>query len=242
MSAVYAVVFADGAAFEDAGGGLPVVFRDLGGVPVVVRTVRQLLAHPEVVRVVVTCPPAAADRLAAVLRDGDLDGPVTTVVAPVASDEAIHDGLAALQDIAAEDDVVLIHDAARPLIDQALITANIAAAREHAAAVTVGPATEGVARVVGDAVVQVHPTDGEMLVLKAPQTFRYGVVWDLYTWAHDSVGVHSTSPAHLCRYSGVKPRAVRGSTANIRITDDVDLEVGAVLLAAAGADVAGGRA
>lgn len=230
MTAVHAVVYADGAT-TDQDEAAPLFLQELDGVPVAVRTVTRLLAHPEVTRIVLACAEPWVTQVAALLEQHQLAGSSEVVLGGPAGDEAIHAGLAVLEQVAADDDIVVIHDIARPLVAVEDIDASIAAAREHRAAVVVGPASEGVVRVVGGTLVQVHPAHGQMFITKTPQTFRYGVIWDLYSWAHETVGAESFTPAHLCSFSGVKCHAVPGGASNVRIAGAADLEIARALLA-----------
>ena len=74
-----------------------------------------------------------------------------------------------MRDTSADEDIVLIHDGVRPLIDERLLTENIAAAREHGAAITVERVAESVVRVDVPEHRGVPPRD-EMHIAKAPQS------------------------------------------------------------------------
>ena len=100
----------------------------------IIYTIEHFEKHPEVDRIVVVCLESWIAELKRLLRRYDIHK-VTTIVAGGATGHAsIYNGLLAMRDAAADEDIVLIHDGVRPLIDEQLLTENIAAAREHGAA------------------------------------------------------------------------------------------------------------
>ncbi len=150
---------------------------------------------------------------------------VSTIVAGGAPGHAsIYIGLLAMRDAAADEDIVLIHDGVRPLINEQLLTENIATAREHAAAITVERVVESVVRVDAFGNFADVPPRDEMHVAKAPQSFRYGLIFDLYAWAQ-AQGVATIDSAQLCHMRGVRARAVASPPNNMKITKPTDYYV-----------------
>ena len=224
MSAVTALIFAGGTGQRMSTRAIPKQFLELHGKPVIIYTIEHFEKHPEVDRIVVVCLESWIGELKRLLRRYDIHK-VTTIVAGGATGHAsIYNGLLAMRDGAADEDIVLIHDGVRPLINEQLLTENIATAREHGAAITVERVVESVVRV--DAfgnIVDVPPRD-EMHVAKAPQSFRYGLIFDLYEWAQ-AQGVATIDSAQLCHMRGVRARAVASPPNNMKITKPTDYYV-----------------
>ena len=65
------------------------------------------------------------------------------------------------------------------------------------------------------------PSREAMHSAKAPQSFRYGVIWDLYKRARDD-GVRTIDSAHLCSIYGVEMHTVKSTPNNIKITTPAD--------------------
>jgi 2-C-methyl-D-erythritol 4-phosphate cytidylyltransferase len=123
---------------ERAGAGPPKQFRDVAGVPILLRSLRPFLAHPEVARVVVAVPEEFADRPPEWL--GALVGDRLTVVAGgVDRMASVERGIAALGD---RPPVVVVHDGARPFVAPAVIDAVIAEARRGRGAVAAVPVSD----------------------------------------------------------------------------------------------------
>jgi 2-C-methyl-D-erythritol 4-phosphate cytidylyltransferase len=120
-----------------------------------------------------------------------------------------------------EDDIVLIHDGVRPLINDTLISANIAKARECGNAITVEAATESVISSKNGDLIDDVPRRNYMYTAKAPQTFRFGLIWDIHKRAKLD-GCLSIDSAHLCSLYGIEMHLVKSPPNNIKITAPQD--------------------
>ena len=133
---------------------------------------------------------------------------------------------AALGAVPADADVVVVHDAARPLASPLLFAAVIAAVRAGAdAAVPAIAVTDTVKRVEGDRVIETVPRDG-LVVVQTPQAFRA----EALRRAHAD-GSDASDDAMLVERSGGVVTIVAGETRNLKITVPDDLELAARMLA-----------
>jgi 2-C-methyl-D-erythritol 4-phosphate cytidylyltransferase len=98
--------------------------------------------------------------------------------------------------------------------DADLISANIAKVKERGVAITIEPVTESVVRLGGDDLIEEVPPRAEMYTAKAPQSFRYGLIWDLYQRAQ-SEGLRSIDSAYLCNIYGIEMHTVKSTPNNI---------------------------
>jgi 2-C-methyl-D-erythritol 4-phosphate cytidylyltransferase len=224
MSAVTALIFAGGTGRRMSTRATPKQFLELHGKPVIIYTIEHFEKHPQVDNIVVVCLESWIAELERLLHRYDIRKVTTIVPGGETGHGSIYNGLVAMRHAADEQDIVLIHDGVRPLIDERLLTENIAIAREHGAAVTGERVAESIVRVDGDEdIVDVPPRD-EMYVAKAPQSFRYGLILELYTWAQ-AEGVATADSAHLCHLRGIRPRVVTSTPQNIKITNPSDYYV-----------------
>jgi 2-C-methyl-D-erythritol 4-phosphate cytidylyltransferase len=128
----------------------------------------------------------------------------------------------------ARPELVLVHDGARPLVDGALITRVIAAARATGAAVPVLPLEDTAKEVEAGRVVR---TVDRFRVLRAqtPQGFLYPVLKKAMDAArHDHF--YGTDEATLVERAGLPVATVEGSPLNIKITTPLDLKIAEALL------------
>jgi 2-C-methyl-D-erythritol 4-phosphate cytidylyltransferase len=133
-------------------------------------------------------------------------------------------GLAA---VPADADVIVVHDAARPLAAAPLWKAAIdAVVRGADAALCAVPVTDTVKRVDGDRVVATVDR-AELVAVQTPQAFRAAAL----RAAHESSG-DATDDGALVEAVGGTVVVVPGSVANVKITHPVDVLVAEALLAA----------
>jgi 2-C-methyl-D-erythritol 4-phosphate cytidylyltransferase len=133
--------------------------------------------------------------------------------------DSVAAGLAALP--AGFDGVVLVHDAARPLISPGIITAVAAAAAETGAALPVLPLVDTVKRVRGSRVESTLDRS-ELFAAQTPQGFRVGVLTRAYAEA-DAAGVTLTDEAMAVERLGLPVAAIEGSARNRKLTTPDDL-------------------
>lgn len=191
-------------------------FLDLGGMRIVDRAVHG--AHEVVDGVVLVLPPGAT-----------WVGPPVAVVVPGGAErsDSVRAGLAA---VPAEAEVIVVHDAARPLAGREVYRAVVAAVRSGAdAAIPVLPLADTVKRVDGDRVVETVPRDG-LVAVQTPQAFRAEVL----RRAHDGSG-DATDDAGLVERMGGTVVVVPGDPRGRKVTDPDDLDALAAILDAEGA-------
>jgi 2-C-methyl-D-erythritol 4-phosphate cytidylyltransferase len=199
------------------GGRLPKQYLRILGVPLLVRTLRVLAGARSVAAIVVAAPGARVRATEALLgRSG-----ITKLSAVVAGGAERQESVwRALQAVPSGCRWIIVHDAARPFIDAALVERVLAAARQGAA--TCGlPVRETVKR-VREAVVEETLDREGLWLIQTPQAFRR----ELLQEAHDKArrdGYVGTDDAVLVERLGVPVRVVPGSPQNLKITTPKDL-------------------
>lgn len=149
--------------------------------------------------------------------------PVTAVTGGVTRSDSVRAGLEAVPDDA---DIVVVHDAARPLAPLHLFLAVIDAVRSGAdGAIPVVPVVDTVKRVDGKRVVETIARD-DLVLVQTPQAFRAAVL----RAAHEGSPV-GTDDAALVEAAGGTVVTVAGDVRNLKLTQSYDLEVAQALLA-----------
>jgi 2-C-methyl-D-erythritol 4-phosphate cytidylyltransferase len=126
-------------------------------------------------------------------------------------------------------DVILLHDAARPLVSPALIAEVVRAAREHGGAIPGLPADD-VITVTDDVVT--GPPLGAAVRAQTPQGFRAAPLTDAYEKAARDSFVGTDTASCMERYSALPVRWVQGEQRNFKITYPHDLTIAERFLAA----------
>ena len=148
--------------------------------------------------------------------------PVVAVAGGETRADSVRAGLAA---VPADAEIIVVHDAARPLASPLLFAAVIAAVRAGADAAVPGLAvSDTLKRVEGERVIETVPRDG-LVVVQTPQAFRA----EALRRAH-ARGDEGSDDAVLVERSGGVVRIVPGESRNLKITVPGDLEVAASLI------------
>jgi 2-C-methyl-D-erythritol 4-phosphate cytidylyltransferase len=214
------------------GAGMPKQLLTLGGTTLIERCVAAFEAAPGVDEILVVMARGYTGQVEALLADR-----YRKVTAVIEGGQTRPDSTrVALAAIAAggasgDDCGVLLHDAARPLVDQRIIADCVAALREHDAAGVAVPASDTMV-VTGNGVMQSMPRRETLHRCQTPQCFRLPVI----TRAHELAAADPCfSPTDDCgvvmRYlPGVPVHIVPGSERNIKVTYPHDLAVAEALL------------
>lgn len=206
----------------------PKQYIPLAGLPVLARTVAAFLSHPAMTTVQVVIHPDDAELYAASVPTGD-----PRLAAPVAGRStrqgSVHAGLQALQ--AAPPDIVMIHDAARPLIDHDTISAVLAALGDKSGAIAAVPATDTLKRATPNADVIAETIDrtGIWRAL-TPQAFHFEAILAAHATAAASGRQDFTDDASIAESAGLDVALVATSPTNLKITTPEDFKLAERLL------------
>jgi 2-C-methyl-D-erythritol 4-phosphate cytidylyltransferase len=207
---------------ERLGPGQPKALRTLGGVPMLVHAVTALGRARLVDLVVVAAPPDGVAEVRELLAQHDVGAEVLVVAGGAERQDSVARALEALPP---EVDVVLVHDAARPLAPSDLVDAVAAAVLAGHHAVVPGLAmTDTVKRVVGEAsdgaeqVLETVPRT-DLRCIQTPQGFDRA----LLAKAHAAADGPSTDDAGLVERLGLPVVVVAGSSEAFKITRPIDL-------------------
>jgi 2-C-methyl-D-erythritol 4-phosphate cytidylyltransferase len=206
-------------------GPQPKQFLSLDGIPILVHSLRAFAAVARVTAIVVAVRKTEMERVQAQVAEYGFSGRVQVVQGGDNRQESVAHALAAIA--AGPDDVVLVHDAVRPLIDPATIDRTIDAAIEHGAAIVGMPAVDTIKQVErtahGALITSTIPREFVVLA-QTPQGFRYGVLQSAFAEA-TADGFIGTDEASLVERAGFPVAVVPGSQVNLKITQPGDLEL-----------------
>ena len=198
------------------GGDRPKQFLSLGGRPILQRSVDAFVLNDRIADIVVALPHDLVEDVPDYLRGRPKP------IAIVEGGERRQDSIAnAFTLVAGRADVVVIHDAARPLVSADLIRRTVDAAVEGGAAIAAMPATDTVKRGGADRVIVGTLPRGEIFLAQTPQAFRVGVLRDAL--ALTSRSTDATDEAALAEQAGHRVRLVDGDSWNMKITTPDDL-------------------
>jgi 2-C-methyl-D-erythritol 4-phosphate cytidylyltransferase len=221
------------------GAGRPKALVELAGRALVAWSIDALLETAGIERIVIAMPPGAAASLGL-----DATDRVTVVDGGASRSDSVRcaldaarpgeTGAHALPQSRGDDELVLVHDAARPLLTPALAESVIAAlARdpEAQAAIAAVPVTDTVKRVDSDGAVHETLERSELWAVQTPQVFRRAALESALDIDAGELA-RATDDAWLIERGGGKVIVVHASDENLKVTTPLDLRVAELLLAA----------
>ena len=139
--------------------------------------------------------------------------------------DSIYNGLKCLDDNC---DIVLIHDWARPFVDDRIINESIKVAREKKA-VVVGTPVKDTIKVVCDGIINDTPNRVNLWAAQTPQVFEYKLITKAYEEAYEN-NYYGTDDSMLVENIGQEVTMIMGSYDNIKITSPEDISIGEKIL------------
>lgn len=213
------VVIVAGGSGSRIGGGELKQLRWVAGKPMLLHSLQTFQRLPEVAMVVCVLPQRYAGDPPPWLFQCDTDRMLVSVGGKTRA-ESVANGL---EDLPAECRTVLIHDAARPLVDEAMIGRVIAEARQGHGAVAALPVVDTLKRVSDDGTILETVSRGGLWRAQTPQGFPRDVIERAHREAKRG-GWHAdaTDDAALCERINVPVKVVRGSERALKVTEPGD--------------------
>ena len=206
-------------------GPQPKQFIALAGLPILIHSLRAFASVARITSIYVAVRKSEIERVEAQVAEFGFSGRVLVVEGGENRQESVAHALAALP--AEADDIVLVHDAVRPLIDAATIDRTIDAVAQHGAAIVGMPAIDTIKQVErtahGALITSTIPREFVVLA-QTPQGFRFGLLQNAFAEA-TADGFIGTDEASVVERAGHPVAVVPGSQVNLKITQPGDLEL-----------------
>ncbi len=223
---------------QAASGTAPKQFLKLGGVPILIHSLRALASSPDVGAIFVAVRADEKLRLAELLTSYrsllPAGVPVHIVEGGMTRQDSVARALTALA--CSDEEVVLVHDAVRPLVEPAAVSRVVAAVQKHGAAILALPATDTIKQVerTADGALIIATIPRENIVqAQTPQGARAGLLRRAMREAAQD-GFEGTDEASLLERAGIAVAVVPGSASNLKITQGTDLPLAEWYLAQRG--------
>ncbi|MBL4601770.1 MAG: bifunctional 2-C-methyl-D-erythritol 4-phosphate cytidylyltransferase/2-C-methyl-D-erythritol 2,4-cyclodiphosphate synthase [Emcibacteraceae bacterium] len=197
------------------GGEIPKQYLDVGGMPILRRTVNIFLKNPSIDLIQVIIHPDDTELYE--LAVGDLDLP-TPIHGGETRQQSVLNGLEAISDHMPE--YVYIHDAARPFLDQIILNNLIEEVELSGAVIPALKVTDTIKYMTGD---KIDSTIDRNYLFRAqtPQAFRYKAIFMAHRRFENN---ELTDDSAIAEKSGLKVRVIPGSEDNFKITTESDLK------------------
>lgn len=203
-------------------------FTELAGIPILIHTLRKFAAVPRVTEIWVALRkveiPGFRIRLESEAQDV-LQKRVELVEGGEQRQQSVANALNAFD--ADPNDIVLVHDAVRPLVSPEIVEDVLRAAEKYGAAIAALPAVDTVKQVERSpegAVVHTTIPRASVVLAQTPQGFRYALLKKAFEDAAAD-GFVGTDEASLLERAGHPVSVVMGSARNLKITTPADMEL-----------------
>lgn len=217
-----AVILAGGSGTR-MGSDIPKQFIDIYGKPMIIHTIESFDVNSNIDKIVIACKEEWQEDLKIWIRKFGLNKVKYIVSGGATRQESVYNSIRALDGVCTGDDILVIHDAARPLISQRIINENIEGAKEYGAVDTVIPSADTIVRSLDGKTINNVPVRSELYLGQTPQSFKY----DLIKSAHEASIENSTSDAtddcQLILGINKNVHLVNGDKLNFKITTFEDL-------------------
>ena len=204
----------------------PKALVELGGTPLLLRTLERFRPLGLLENAVIITPPDHIDAFAEVLAGALPKVEFRLVAGGAERQDSVGNGLDALDE---DTEVVAIHDAARPFVAVESVAASIEAAQEHGASTVAIPCIDTILRSDADDFLCETPDRRELWACQTPQTFQTAVIREAHAAARadDFVG---TDDASLVQRLGRPVKLVMGTALNLKVTTPEDLALAEMIL------------
>ncbi|MBO4658899.1 MAG: 2-C-methyl-D-erythritol 4-phosphate cytidylyltransferase [Prevotella sp.] len=209
------------------GQDIPKQFMHIDGAPIVIHTLMCFQRHPDIQEIAVVCLKGWETVLQSYANQFNVTKLKHIFPGGYTGMESIHNGIYGLLEAGYDkNDLVLIHDAVRPLLSQDIISSNIAICKAYGYAITGIKCREAILESEDGFTTSTSIPRDRLIRTQTPQTFRLGNIISAHEEAKEK-GIHdSVASCTLCAELGNREmHIVPGSEKNIKVTTIEDLEI-----------------
>jgi 2-C-methyl-D-erythritol 4-phosphate cytidylyltransferase len=209
------------------GGDRPKQFLELGGVQIIVHTLRQFEQTKQIDEVITVLPAEDTAGFESLAQKFELKKARRAVAGGVTRAQSVRNGLGAI----ASAEVVAVHDGVRPFVTPQEIDEVVVAAQKTGAAILTAPVADTIKRVASDRIIETVPRHKLRRAL-TPQCFRFELLKRAYEQIDEfeAQGVEITDDSFLVERLGVTVATVEGNARNIKITNASDITLAEAIL------------
>lgn len=221
-----AIIIAGGSGSR-TGQDIPKQFINVYDKPILIYTLESFQNHPQVDAIEVVCLDGWHDVVWAYAKQFNITKLKWIVPGGSSSQDSIRNGVYYLEGKTSQDDIIIIHDGIRPLVDETVLTDVILKARRYGNAVTSLPYNEQIF-VIDDEISTTKFIPRETLRrVSTPQAYRFDLLNSKYHEAYDKkIGIYGSSYTNTMMVElGVRLYFAAGSDKNIKLTTKDDIEL-----------------
>jgi 2-C-methyl-D-erythritol 4-phosphate cytidylyltransferase len=206
---------------------IPKQFINVYDKPVLIYTLESFQKHPQIDAIEVVCIDGWQDMVWAYAKQFGITKLKWIVTGGATGQESIRNGVYNLENECGEDDIIVIHDGVRPLVDDAVLSDVIVKCKKYGNAVTSLPYNEQIFIVDDDISTVSYIPRENIRRVSTPQAYRYGKLnWAYHEAFEKEIGIYGSSYTNTMMVElGERLYFAAGSDKNIKLTNKDDLEM-----------------
>lgn len=228
----YALIFAGGVGSRMNSKARPKQFLEIHGKPIIIHTIEHFENHPEIDAICLVIVEEWLQYAKNLIEKYNFKKVKWIIPGGNSALDSQFKGLEAIENSVgySEEDIVLIHDGVRPLINEKLITDCIESVKKYGSAVTVAPAIETIIRTDKENLIADTVPRSECYLARAPQCFKIGEILKTHKKAKADNKYDFIDSTSMMLHYGYKLHTVEGPSENIKVTNPADFYICRALL------------
>lgn len=211
---------------------VPKQFININDKPLIIFTLEAFQNHPEIDFILVVCLEGWKDILEAYARRHHIEKLKWIVDGGKSGQESIRNGIFFLENICEDDDIIVIHDGIRPLVEESVLSDVIVKCRQFGNAVTSLPYNEQIFIKKDELTTEQYIPRDMLRRVSTPQAYKYRkLLWAYKKAFSENIGIQGSSYTNTMMVDlGETLYFATGSDKNIKITTPEDLDLFKALL------------
>lgn len=222
----YALIIAGGTG-NRMGQDIPKQFINVYDKPVIVYTLEAFQKHPQIDAIQVVCIDGWHDILKAYAKQFGITKLKEVVSGGASAQESIRNGVYSLENVCNDDDLIIVHDGVRPLVEDSVLSDVIIKAKEYGNAVTSMPYNEQIFKIYDEKSTREYIPRDTLRRVSTPQAYKFGKLLTSYKKAFaENIGIGPSSYTNTMMVElGETLYFAAGSDKNIKLTTKDNLEM-----------------
>lgn len=206
---------------------IPKQFLNVFDKPVIIYTLEGFQRHPEIDAIEVVCLDGWGEVLWAYARQFNITKLKWVTPSGSTAQESIRNGIFAMRDVCAEDDIIVVHDGIRPMVEDFVLSDVLVKCKEHGNAVTSLPYNEQIFMADDETTTTHYIPRDTLRRVSTPQAYTYGkLLWAYEKAFSEGIGIQNSTYANTLMVDlGERLYFAAGSDKNIKLTTKDDFEL-----------------
>ena len=206
---------------------IPKQFLNVFDKPVIIYTLEGFQRHPEIDAIEVVCLDGWSEVLRAYAKQFNIDKLKWVTPSGSTAQESIRNGIFALKDTCAEDDIIVVHDGIRPMVEDFVLSDVLVKCKEYGNAVTSLPYNEQIFMADDEKTTTRYIPRDALRRVSTPQAYTYGkLLWAYEKAFSEGIGIQNATYANTLMVDlGERLYFAAGSDKNIKLATKDDFEL-----------------